>query len=435
MPDVRPAQPPRRQPLPPRPFAPLAFTHIAAAAAEAFLTVSLAGTLFFTVSPDAARPRVALFLLLTMAPFAVVAPVLGPLMDRSRSGRRVFIVLTCAGRAVLALLMARHRNSLALYPEAFGVLVLSKGYSVAKSSIVPSVVEGDDALVAANSRLALLAVLGGFVGGLPGAALLHLVGGEWALRVAALLYTGSAVMAFRLPRAPVRAPEQSELARAELRAATVLLSATAMAALRAAVGFLTFFLAFQLRRSGEPAWVFGVVIAASAVGGLIGAAVAPVVRVKWKEESILVASILLPAVVALFAARDSSRVTLALTALSLGVGAASGKLAFESIVQRDAPDADRSRAFARFETRFQLVWVAAGLVPVAVSLPQRFGMFALAVALGFFGLSYLAGVRAAQARLSALPASGPAPPAGPAPPPASQAGPAPPTGPAPPPVG
>ncbi|HLG01430.1 MAG TPA: MFS transporter [Acidimicrobiia bacterium] len=422
MPDVRPAHAPRHRPLPPRPFAPLAFTHVISTAAEAFLTVALAGTLFFTVSPASARPRVALFLVLTMAPFAVVAPVLGPLMDRSKSGRRIFVVVTCAARAVLALMMARHRHSLALYPEAFGVLVLSKGYSVAKSSIVPSVVEGDDALVAANSRLALLAVFGSFVGGLPGAALLHLVGGEWSLRMAALMYAAAAVVALRLPRGTARPPEKTDLARAELRAATVLLSATAMAALRAAVGFLTFFLAFALKRSGEPAWVFGLVIAASAIGGLIGALAAPMARLRLREEWILATSVMTPAILSLFAARNPTRPLLALAALSVGAGAAAGKLAFESIVQRDAPDADRSRAFARFETRFQLVWVGGGLLPVAIVLPERLGLFLMSVTLAFFGLSYVGAVRAAHRFVHPAP-DAPAPDAlppasrGPAPPP------------------
>lgn len=398
MPDVRPAHPPRRRPPPPSPFSRLAITHTVSMTAEAFLTIALAGTLFFTVSPDSARPRVALFLLLTMAPFAVVAPVLGPLMDRSRSGRRLFVVATCGLRAVLAWMMAAHRHSLALYPEAFGVLVLSKGYTVAKSSIVPAVVDDDEALVGANSRLALLAVLGSFVGGIPAAGLLQIFGGEWSLRAAGVLYAAAALSALQLPRAAPRPPERAELARAELRAATVLLSATAMASLRAGVGFLTFFLAFALKRAGEPAWVYGLVIAGSALGGLLGAVAAPLLRRRWREESILVASVLAPALMALFAARDPRRPLLTLSALTLGVGAASGKLAFESIVQRDAPDADRSRAFARFETRFQLVWVAAGLLPVAISLPERLGFFAVAVTLGFFGLSYFGAVRAAARR-------------------------------------
>ena len=52
-----------------------------------FVTVSLAGTLFFDVGVGAARPKVLLYLLLTMAPFALVAPVLGPFLDRTRGGR------------------------------------------------------------------------------------------------------------------------------------------------------------------------------------------------------------------------------------------------------------------------------------------------------------------------------------------------------------
>ena len=39
-------------------------------AGEAFFAVSLAGSLFFNVSVDAARPRILLYLALTMAPFA-----------------------------------------------------------------------------------------------------------------------------------------------------------------------------------------------------------------------------------------------------------------------------------------------------------------------------------------------------------------------------
>ena len=241
-----PAARPLKRPRPPSPFTRLAATHVAATASEAFVTVALAGTLFFTVSPASARPRVALFLVLTMAPFALVAPVLGPLMDRARSGRRLFVVLTCAGRAVLAWLMSGHPDSLLLFPEAFGILVLSKGYQVAKSSIVPSVIEDDESLVEANSRLALVAVLGSFVGGLPAAGVLQLFGGDWALRMAAVLYTVAALTAMKLPRAVPRPPERADLARAELRGATVLLAASAMAALRAGVGFLTFFLAFAL---------------------------------------------------------------------------------------------------------------------------------------------------------------------------------------------
>lgn len=413
MPDVRPTPAPQPKPRPARsPFSRLAVTHAISLSAESFVTIALAGTLFFTVSPDSARPRVALFLILTMAPFAVVAPILGPLMDRARSGRRFFVLFTCIGRAVLAWMMAAHRNSLLLFPEAFGLLVLSKGYSVAKSSMVPAVVDDDDALVEANSRLALVAVLGSFAGGIPAAGILQLGGAQWGLRAASVLYVVAMVTALRLPRGVPRPPEKSELARAELRRPTVLLSATAMAVLRAGVGFLTFFLAFALKRTGEPAWVYGVVIAASAVGGFIGAVVAPMLRRRIQEESILLGAVLTPALAALFAARTVGIPTATIAALALGLGAGAGKLAFDALVQRDAPDADRSRAFARFETRFQLTWVAGGLLPVIVPLPTRVGFFALALTLGFAGLSYLGGVRASGRRAGAAPVAGESPAAG-----------------------
>ena len=51
----------------------------------------------------------------------------------------------------------------------------------------------------------------------------------------------------------------------------------------------------------------------------------------------------------------------------VGVSNTAGKLAFDSIVQRDAPDANRGRLFAKFETRFQLIWVVGamiGLIPL-----------------------------------------------------------------------
>jgi hypothetical protein len=53
-----------------------------------------------------------------------------------------------------------------------------------------------------------------------------------------------------------------------------------------------------------------------------------------------------------------------LMALVIGLTSNAAKQAFDSIVQRDAPDANRGRAFAKFETRFQLWWVVGALVPV-----------------------------------------------------------------------
>jgi len=153
-----------------------------------------------------------------------------------------------------------------------------------------------------------------------------------------------------------------------------------MAVLRGSVGFLTFLLAFAFRRAHAPSWWFGVAIGASLAGTLVGALVAPRVRRLVSEERMLTASLVFVAVAAAVGARFGNRAAASALAGVVGLAASAAKLAFDSMVQRDAPAAAQGRAFARFETRFQLVWVAAALIPVVVPVPTRVGMIMLAVA-------------------------------------------------------
>ena len=74
------------------PFVRLARVHAVSAASDGAITAALAGSIFFSISPDESRGRVALALLLTMAPFAVVTPLIGPAIDRVRGGRRMMIL-------------------------------------------------------------------------------------------------------------------------------------------------------------------------------------------------------------------------------------------------------------------------------------------------------------------------------------------------------
>src|SRR4051794_16120068 len=124
----------------------LAEVHSLQASGDAVITVALAGSLFFSVPTGQARTRVALYLLVTMAPFALVAPVLGPLLDRFRHGRRWALAATMVARATLGLVIGHAvsghlslTQQLALYPAALGVLVCIKTYSVVRSAAVPRV--------------------------------------------------------------------------------------------------------------------------------------------------------------------------------------------------------------------------------------------------------------------------------------------------------
>ena len=181
-----------------------------------------------------------------------------------------------------------------------------------------------------------------------------------------------------------------------LRTAGIVLAASAMALLRGSVGFLTFLLAFALRRSHAPSWWFGLVLAASMAGSLIGTASAPRLRRLVSEERILLGALVLVTIVGLLASRAGGRPWAAGMAAAVAVAATAGKLAFDSLVQRDAPDAARGRSFARFETRFQLSWVVGALIPVVVPVPSRVGYFVLAMVAVFAAASYSGGRRAAR---------------------------------------
>src|SRR5260370_21159388 len=68
---------------------------------DAFVAVALAGSLFFNASVDQARGRAAIALLVTIAPYAILAPLIGPLLDRVRQGNRYVLMGTLLARGLL----------------------------------------------------------------------------------------------------------------------------------------------------------------------------------------------------------------------------------------------------------------------------------------------------------------------------------------------
>ena len=106
-----------------------------------------------------------------------------------------------------------------------------------------------------------------------------------------------------------------------------------------------------------------------------------------KEQVMLAATLVIVAVVGLGTGLVGGITAgVILSATVNGVGAL-GRLSFESIVQVNAPDANRARAFVQFETRNQLAWVLAGLVAVIFNPPGALG-FAFVGVVGLFGASY-----------------------------------------------
>jgi hypothetical protein len=169
-------------------------------AADAFVTVALAGTIFFSTSVDQARGRVVLFLIITMAPFAVLAPFIGPALDRIQQGRRFVLAGTMLTRGLLCYAMSANvASSVTLLPAAFGILVLQKAGGVVKASVTPRLLPADLTLVTANARSGLIS-LAASTGAAALAAGVQVAGGAaWTLRVGTLVYLGAMVLAFRLP--------------------------------------------------------------------------------------------------------------------------------------------------------------------------------------------------------------------------------------------
>jgi predicted MFS family arabinose efflux permease len=375
------------------PFGRLVRTHALMVAGDATVAVALAGSLFFSIDPAQARWRVALYLLFTVAPFAIIAPFLGPAIDRVKGGRRMMVMLVAGGRALVSLLMFSQLDSLLLFPLAFVALVLGRAYQVAKSALVPTVVRHEGELVEANAKLGTVAGVAGFVAAVP-AGIMSLIGPELVVLWSTVFFVLAVVSARQLPRAAIALRKATAEETAELHATSIVMAASAMTILRSSAGFLTFLIAFWLRDEGASTAFFGVVLSASAIGTLVGNVVGPKVRQRLREEMMMLAALVLTAIAGIVTAVVVSNLAAAACAGVVGFSAAMARLGFDATLQRDAPDANQGRAFAQFETRFQLGWVLAAFVPVALPIPGWAGFLIVGLIAAVGAIWYVTMLRA-----------------------------------------
>jgi len=364
---------------------------------DGFVAVALAGTLFFSASVSQARGRVALALIITIAPFALIAPFVGPALDRVRQGRAYILVGTLLARGLLCWGMAgavQHHDTLTLLPAAFGILVLQKAFGVTKSSVTPRLLPREITLVTANARSALASLIATTVAVPVAAGLDALLGGHssgsaWVLRLGTLIYITAMVPGLRLPRgvdepADDAAPKTSATAAAADRpqprrrrklfpqpvGPVVEEAILANVTFRAYSGFMIFFLAFLLRtvhlgvsdRLAVAEMLVGV-----AIGGFVGTAIGAALRAKAPQAmmfAMLVASIVITAFCAAFFGLWAA----VIVAFGAAVGQTLVKVALDSIVQQHVSSDVRPSTFAASETLHQLSWVVGGLLGLVMSL-------------------------------------------------------------------
>ncbi|MEV0583901.1 MFS transporter [Nonomuraea sp. NPDC050310] len=403
---------------------------------DALVTGALATTIFFGLPVGEARGSVALYLVITMIPFALVAPFVGPILDRFRSGRRYVMAGTLFGRGLLCFAMAAAvgpNDLVTLFASALGVLVLSKAYNVSRAAIMPSVLPADITLVSANARVALFSLVAAGAAVPVAAGLATWLGAAWTLRLAMLVFIVTGVYAVRLPR-HVDSPETEEEGASPVRWRTILNvgpavteSMLANVGIRIFSGFLLFFLLFLVQENNVPGMkpatpppgvpidqiagfapltLIALLAGAAGLGGLIGAAAA-----NWSRNHSPQLIVLLTSALALVTTVVTAVFFNVWWALAIAFAAAFaqelGKLAGDAIIQREIGEEVRSSTFGVVEAFLQVAWVFGGLVGLLLSLTEsgRAGMIVLAVVLGV-GLVWLlvrrrTRIRARDARVEA----------------------------------
>jgi MFS family permease len=361
---------------------PLIWNQVLSYGADAMITVALASTVFFGASAHAQRGHVLLYLLVTMAPFAVVAPVIGPALDRVQHGRRWAMAGTAVGRAVLAAVMAMHPTDLlVLYPCALGSLVLSKAYGVIRAAAAPRLVPPGMTLVQANARLSIFglgsAVVGGSFVGLVIKSSGSYSAGLWVTGVG---FAVCAYFAVKLPPqvdsatpAP-RYPGEPPRPRVVERVATlrrirewasrgymphVITALEGESALRFLTGLLTIFLAFYIestRHGFDAAVALGAVLGAAGVGNFLGTAAGARITPNRPDVIVVICTVVATAACVITAVLYNINVAV-LGMLIVSAANALGKLAMDALIQREVPETLRSSAFGRSETFLQLAWV------------------------------------------------------------------------------
>ena len=373
-------------------------------AGDAAVAISLAGTLFFTVPTDEASGQVALFLVLTMLPFAIVAPLIGPFLDRFRHGRRWAIGATLAIRAFCCWVLAGSvaDESATFFLAALGCLVSSKAYGVTRAAAVPRLLPSDFTLVKANSRISLTGT-GAAAISAPIAGLAATIGAEWALRYAFLLFVVGTILAILLPAKvdSSEGEEQADLSASGNAAKGIVIPRAVVnglrsnSGLRLMTGFLTIFMAFSLREPpASLGWdynatiLLGLVIGGAGAGNTIGVVLGNLLRSR-DPEKVVVAVLVLEVLVAGLVSLAFTWWTAVLLGLSVGLCQSLGKLSLDATIQRDVRESIRTSVFARSETLLQLSWVVGGMAGIGlftIDATPRVGLIVITVVLvGWLG--------------------------------------------------
>lgn len=351
--------------------------HALNTAGDAAIAISLAGTLFFTVPTEQASGQVALFLAVTMLPFAIVAPLIGPFIDRFRRGRRWAIGTTMALRGFCCWVLADAvlDESTGFYFAALLCLISSKAYSVTRAAAVPRVLPPDLTLVKANARISLVGTFAAALSA-PVAIGFAAIGPSWSLRYAFVVFVVGTVLAIRLdPRVDSALGEEPAIISPRhgvVIPRSVVDALRSNVGLRTMSGFLAIYMAFTLREPPDTlAWpgpapvLMALVIGAAGCGNLVGVALGTWARDRAPRRVVVAALSLDTAALTVAALLGWWPVVVAL-GLAAGFSQSIGKLSLDAMIQANVAEEVRTSMFARTEALLQLAWVIGGLIGIGL---------------------------------------------------------------------
>ncbi len=400
-------------------FRALALSQAGSVAGDTLVTLALAGTLFFDVPSTEARDNVALYLLVTLAPFAVLGPVLGMLFARFPTAYRLGLVLGSGARVGVGVAMlVVGLNTLWLYPLAFFLLVFSRFHGISRASLIPLVVDDPADLVSANARISRIGVLVGAAVAPVGAVAVTLLGGWAGLVLATAAFVQSTHAALVLPSVAerIRALDEPELDLTDLRPHSVprpvRIARLATAGVRFLNGFLVLLVAFAFRDQDAGILDFGALLAAAGGGFFLSSITSPWLERRLREEPMVVAALAIEAAAAFIAAQAFGLAAAAALAAAAGFAWGTAKFAYDGLLQATVHPDTRGSAFISSETLYQLVWVLGAILPVVVTINIDLGLgwagvVALAAQVVYVSALLLPQSRARRAPPSPGPGNGP----------------------------
>lgn len=369
---------------------------------DGMFQVGIAAAFFFDPTLATTPEAIALGFAVLLAPFTLVGPFAGPLIDRWQRQR---ILLVCnlfrlALAALIAVVMLTDGPLWALYALALLTLSINRFLLAAITAGVPRVVDGDR-LLAANAIMPTMGTIAASAGAAIGGVVTFVApqASDVGLAFAALVSAGIAfglsswatTMLGRTELGPTHPLESvqfwrqsaalvSELAEAVrylVARVTPMHALAVMAAQRLLYGVMFVASILMSRhligdpdRPEEALGAFSVVLVFAAVGFGVAAVLTPALRDRIDRHPWIVLCLLVGAVGQALLAVTSALWALLTAAVLISFAVQGAKIAVDTIVHRDTDDRVRGRTFTLYDMAFNVAFILAAVI-AGVLLPAN----------------------------------------------------------------